>query len=544
MRQSPHRMRVWSLLLLVLGSPWATAQTSPRIQIPPSAVADLAEMGGVINQGRELEGEKRWSEALRYYRAALKSNPGQAFLRERMDAVKSHVDVARRYADKSFVASVADSSRQQSLAMLNEILGKIDRYYVNRPSWSRIVERGVRQLESSLQNTEFCRIHNLSDRGHSETSHYIAELRAEFANRIFRSRHDAYWAADHAAQLGQQRIGIRPTAIVLEFASAASYADDYSTFLTPAQLDETFSQIEGSFVGLGVELKVDQRTLLIVHVIEGGPADEVGLRDGDRIVGVGGQSTVQLGAEKAADMLRGEAGSAVRIEVQSRETRRSIQVTRRRVDVPSVERVQILDRQKGVGYFHLTNFQKTTGRDVNEALWALHRQGMRSLIIDLRGNPGGLLPASVNVADKFLASGLIVSTRGRSAGEDADFTAHSPGTWDTPLYVLIDGDSASASEILAGAIHDHRRGIVIGQRSYGKGSVQGIFRLNHDIGIRLTTAKFFSPSGQAISGVGIQPDVAVEMVARVSPDGTTLPLVEDPVIRAGLNLAQRNLAQR
>jgi carboxyl-terminal processing protease len=109
---------------------------------------------------------------------------------------------------------------------------------------------------------------------------------------------------------------------------------------------------------------------------------------------------------------------------------------------------------------------------------------------------------------------------------------------------LIDGDSASASEILAGAIHDHRRGIVIGQRSYGKGSVQGIFRLNHDIGIRLTTAKFFSPSGQAISGVGIQPDVAVEMVARVSPDGTTLPLVEDPVIRAGLNLAQRNLAQR
>jgi carboxyl-terminal processing protease len=331
---------------------------------------------------------------------------------------------------------------------------------------------------------------------------------------------------------------------VLEFASAASYADDYSTFLTPAQLDETFSQIEGSFVGLGIELKVDQRTLLIVHVIEGGPADEVGIRDGDRIVGVGGQSTVQLGAEKAADMLRGEAGTAVRIEVQSRETRRSIQVTRRRVDVPSVERVQILDRQNGVGYFHLTNFQKTTGRDVNEALWTLHRQGMRSLIIDLRGNPGGLLPASVNVADKFLASGLIVSTRGRSAGEDADFTAHSPGTWDTPLYVLIDGDSASASEILAGAIHDHRRGIVIGQRSYGKGSVQGIFRLNHDIGIRLTTAKFFSPSGQAISGVGIQPDVAVEMVARVSPDGTTLPLVEDPVIRAGLNLAQRNLAQR
>jgi carboxyl-terminal processing protease len=537
-------MRLWSLLLLLVGTPWAASQTTLRIQIPPSAVADLTEISGVIIQGRELEGEKRWSEALRYYRDALKSNPGQTFLLERMNAVKAHVDVARRYADPSFLDALLGSSRQQSLAMLNEILGKLDTYYVHRPSWSRVVERGVRQLESSLQNAEFCRHHQLSIHDDDATASYLAELRREFSNRVFRSRHDVSWAADHAARLGQQRIGIDPSAVVLEFASAASYADDYSTFLTPAQLDETFSQIEGSFIGLGVELKIDQRTLLIVHVIEGGPADEAGIRDGDRIVGVDRRSTVQLGAEKAADMLRGEQGTAVWIDLKSADRYRSIQVTRRRIEVPSVERVQILDRQFGVGYFHLTNFQKTTSRDVNEALWTLHRQGMRSLIIDLRGNPGGLLPASVDVADKFISSGLIVSTRGRSAGEDADFVAHAAGTWDTPLYVLIDGDSASASEILAGAIHDHRRGVLVGQKSYGKGSVQGIFRLNHDIGIRLTTAKFYSPSGQAISGKGVQPDVAVEIVARVNLNGESLPLIEDPVIRAGLNLARRDLSQR
>ena len=139
---------------------------------------------------------------------------------------------------------------------------------------------------------------------------------------------------------------------------------------------------------------------------------------------------------------------------------------------------------------------------------------MRALIVDVRGNPGGLLNASVEVADKFLATGTIVSTRGRSAREDFDYQAHSVGTWRVPLIVLIDGDSASASEIFAGAIHDHRRGTVVGQRSYGKGSVQGIFPLSrYKSGIRLTTAKFYSPSGQPISHHGVTPNVVVPRAA-------------------------------
>lgn len=571
MRQATSRTCLWATLLTLLSfaaqshsahaqsrfQGYAFERATPtralpsgdeqrRIQIHPESLrqpagqnaVDVAEIFGVVEQGRALEGERRWNEALRYYRDALKANPGQSLLRERLEVVRSQVDVSRRYVDDSYLGAIRESSRERALSMLNEILLKIDIYYVHRPSWSSIIERGVQQLESALHNSSFVSHHRV-DASSPAAVNFAAELRREFAKRSLRSRQDASWAADYAAYLGQRRLGIPPAAIILEFASAASSIDDYSAFLTPAQLDETFSQIEGNFVGLGVELKVDRQSLLIVHVIEGGPAFEAGIRDGDRIVAVDGQTTIKAGAEAVADMLRGPEGSVTKVAVETNGNQRTLDVTRRRVDVPSVERVQIIDPATGLGYFRLTNFQKTTSRDVNDALWKLHRMGMRSLVIDLRGNPGGLLPASVQVADKFLSQGLIVSTRGRSDGEDADYKAHSNGTWTLPLYVLIDKDSASASEIFAGAIRDHGRGVIVGERSYGKGSVQGIFRLNNKIGIRLTTAKFYSPSGRAISNHGVLPNVQVEMVARVSPEGNVLQLQEDPAIRAAVSLAQK-----
>src|SRR5690606_32701021 len=144
------------------------------------------------------------------------------------------------------------------------------------------------------------------------------------------------------------------------------------------------------------------------------------------------------------------------------------QLRRQQVEVPSVDRVHIIDQDRGIGYFKITCFQKTTTRDLDAALWQLHRDGMRSLIVDLRGNPGGLLTSSVEIADKFVQDGKIVSTRGRDPREDFDYSAHRAGTWHVPLVVLIDGDSASASEIFAGAIRDHRRGAIVGERSYGK----------------------------------------------------------------------------
>src|SRR5690606_5277822 len=274
------------------------------------------------------------------------------------------------------------------------------------------------------------------------------------------------------------------------------------------QLDEVFSQIEGNFVGLGIELKAADQSLLIVHVITGGPAHEAGMEPGDRIIEVSGRSTEDISTDEAACMRKGPGRSEVEVRIRRNDKELVLKMKRRRVEVPSIDGARIVDPELGVGYFRLTSFQKTTSRDLDAALWELHRQGMRSLIIDLRGNPGGLLSTSVEIADKFVEQGTIVSTRGRNAQEDFNYTAHKAGTWRVPLVVLIDGDSASASEILAGAIRDNRRGTVVGETSYGKGSVQGIFPLAAaELGGRLTTAQWYTPSSKAITGNGVATDV-------------------------------------
>lgn len=250
-------------------------------------------------------------------------------------------------------------------------------------------------------------------------------------------------------------------------------------------------------------------------------AEKAGIRDGDRITAVDGQATSSLSTDEAASLLTGEEGSLVKVVVTTpAQAPRELTVRRASVEVPSLEGVKIIDPVKGVAYVKIPAFQKTTPTDLENALWDLHKQGMRSLILDLRGNPGGLLTASVEVADKFIADGGIVSTKGRSEPENFSYRAHRPGTWRVPLVVLIDGDSASASEIFAGAIKDSGRGKVVGTRSYGKGSVQGIFPLGKTgAGARLTTAKFYSPLGHVISNVGVTPDIDVRNFTVATNEG-------------------------
>ena len=350
--------------------------------------------------------------------------------------------------------------------------------------------------------------------------------------------------ASDVALLMERQVGLQQSAVILEFVtSAAGGLDNYSAYLTGNQLRDVYSQIEGNFVGLGVELRADQGALLIVHVIPGSPAEKAGIRKGDRIVAVDGQTTSSLSTDEAAALLTGEEGSWVQVTAYAPgQQSRVMRVRREHVDVPSLEGVKIVDPDFGVAYVRVPAFQKTTSRDLEAALWELHRQGMRSLVLDLRGNPGGLLTASVEVADKFLTQGNIVSTRGRSSQEDLNYQAHYGGTWRVPLVVLIDGDSASASEIFAGAIKDNNRGLLIGDRSYGKGSVQGIFPLGYaGSGIRLTTAKFFSPSGQAISHHGVVPDrkVKAHLAARPTDQGLVIePTAQDAALNKAIEAAR------
>jgi carboxyl-terminal processing protease len=215
-----------------------------------------------------------------------------------------------------------------------------------------------------------------------------------------------------------------------------------------------------------------------------------------------------------------------------------VTVRREHVEVPSVENVRMLDVAAGVAYLKITSFQKTTAADLEAALRRLDVAGMRSLVIDLRGNPGGLLSAAVDVSDLFLERGLVVATRG------FNYSATRSGTWRMPLVVVIDGDSASSSEIFAGAMRDHGRATLVGTRTYGKGSIQGIFPLEvGGVGMRLTTAKFFSPKGLPYSRVGVDPDMQVQAVARPAA-GVFVAQASDPFLDAAMEAARRNVAAR
>jgi carboxyl-terminal processing protease len=508
-----------------------------------------AEIGELLRYGRQLEVESRWGEAVTYYEDAVRQFPGDRSLQRRFENCRLHFDLGRRYGDRSFRDLVGRLSLAEALDVLDELLLKVQAHYVESPDWKEFIEDGTNALEVALSEPVFVDRH-CPDVDGKRLDEFRVHLRRALGPMIVQTRSDARRAAGTAAQMAYEHLGIAPSTVVLEYACGlASSLDSYSTYLTPSQLTEVYSQIEGNFVGLGIELKADGGALMIVRVIPGSPAEQAGILAGDRITAVDGNSTEQLTTDEAANLLQGTVGSVADLVVYSPgQQPRQVRVRRRQIEVPSVEDAQILDRSQGVAYFKLICFQKTTTRDVDATLWKLYRKGMRSLIIDLRGNPGGLLTTSVEVADKFVGRGVIVSTRGRAVQEDFTYVAHEAGTWRVPLVLIIDKNSASAAEIFAGAIRDHRRGTIVGSRSYGKGSVQGIFPLNSTTaGVRLTTAKFYSPNGHPYSLVGVQPDLVVHQVARPI-DGAapmTITLVDqDPAVTAALQAARQLTAQR
>ena len=496
----------------------------------------------VCDSNRTIAGAK----PLTHYEDAIRLHRGNDSIRQRHDLAKIHYSLERRYNDRSFLHSVNSLNRRQALSLYTELLQKTNSHYVNTPPWRQLASRGVQAVEVALEDRDFLAANELaiSPEQLGQVRNAMVQLLRQ--QNINNSR-EVVQFADQVAQVVKQRVGLKASATLLEFVTAAANGlDNYSSYLTADQLREVYSQIEGNFVGLGVELKADNGALLIVHVIPGSPAERAGILADDRIVAVDGKSTVEMSTDEAASMLTGAEGSWVRVSVYTPGKHpRVLNVRREHVEVPSLEDVKIIDPDYGIAYVRIPTFQKTTSRDLEAALWDLHRKKMKSLILDLRGNPGGLLTSSVEVADKFLTQGNIVSTRGRSPQEDFNYQAHYGGTWRVPLVVLIDGDSASASEIFAAAIKDNERGMIVGETSFGKGSVQGIFPLGYaGAGIRLTTAKFYSPLNVPISNRGVSPTERPQVVAR--PVGANIGGAagqqEDEILQRGIEAARSRLA--
>jgi len=288
--------------------------------------------------------------------------------------------------------------------------------------------------------------------------------------------------------------------------------DPHSSFLDPDSYKEMQVETSGSFGGLGIEITLRDDVLTVVSPIEGTPAYRAGLLTGDRIVKIDGLVTKDMQLPDAVKRMRGKPGTKVTVTVvrEGWTEPKDFDITREQIRVQSVRSA---DLGGGIAYVKLRQFQEQSPGDMAAALEKASKSGMKALVLDLRGNPGGLLTAAVEVTEEFIDDGkLVVYTEGRVRNQNMRFSAHAKKSYpNLPMVVLVNQGSASASEIVAGALQDWGRAIVVGTQTFGKGSVQTIIPLSDGSGLRLTTAKYFTPKGRSIHGKGITPDIVVEI---------------------------------
>lgn len=297
--------------------------------------------------------------------------------------------------------------------------------------------------------------------------------------------------------------------------------DPHSSFLPPEAFEELQVDTQGEFGGIGIEITMQKGILTVISPIEGTPAYEAGIRAGDHIIKVDGESTQDMALWEAVKKMRGTKGTQVVITVFRKDAPEPIDFDLTRAIIP-IDSVRFMALKPGYGYVWITSFRQNTTKELKAALEELESGDtpLKGLVLDLRYNPGGLLDQSVSVADLFLETGAIVSIKGRAKGVKEFKARPNEVKRDYPMVVLINGGSASASEIVAGALQDQKRALILGTTSFGKGSVQTVERLPDGFGLKLTIARYYTPSGRAIQAEGIKPDIQVKQQILEQEDPT------------------------
>ena len=286
--------------------------------------------------------------------------------------------------------------------------------------------------------------------------------------------------------------------------------DPYSAYMSPEMLKEMQTETSGEFGGLGIEVSMEAGVVKVISPIDSSPADRIGVKAGDYIVKINDEQVQGKTLSEAVDLMRGPVGSGIEITVRRRGVKKALtfKITREIIEIASVKSKTIDEK---IGYIRLTSFNENSGDQIKSIIKKFTKnQKIESYILDLRNNPGGLLSQAIRISDFFLDNGEIVSTKGRKKSENRKWFAKSGDIINgKTLLVLINYGSASASEIVAGALKNHKRAILIGETTYGKGSVQSIIPLKNKGAIRLTISKYYLPSGKSISEVGITPDIEI-----------------------------------
>ncbi len=450
--------------------------------------------------------------------------------------------VAYRYSSPVTARFLRATSPQTALKFYRESMQLIDARHLKPTSYQTRVNRAIQNLKLAVELPSFRQANGLNYTN-SSARRFQADIDRFASSRTVRSANDAITMMYGVANIGKRSINLPATTVAMELVyGAVESLGKYSTFIPSEPTVRPSASLEDHVVGIGVEIKTDEDGILVIKPIRNGPAEKAGLKPGDIITSISNRPLAGKSLDYAVDLIKGQVGTTITMAVSRNGNRPvTIRMTRARVRVFSVSDVKMIDTRNGVGYIKLDKFAEASDAEMDQALWKLYREGMQSLVFDLRGNPGGLLTTAISLSNKFIPEGGIVSTKGRNSSDNSNESATYAKTWKIPLVVLVDGNSASASEIFAAAIQDNKRGLIVGRKSYGKGTVQTHFPLRSVRGnLKLTTALFYSPSGRKMAGAGVTPDVRVQEVRK----GQFVRLEDDRDVEMALRIANsRELEQ-
>jgi len=320
--------------------------------------------------------------------------------------------------------------------------------------------------------------------------------------------------------------------------------DPYTRFMDPKQYQALTSQTSGELSGIGIRLEINQKTkvLTVVEPIENSPAIKAGIQSGDQILAINGKATKGLSVEGASNLIRGEVGTKITLQISRGSQRLSLSMVRARIELPAVRSTLKQEGSRRVGYIRLSEFSSHAAEQMKRAIQELTRQNVEGFVLDLRGNPGGLLQSSIEISRMWMNQGAIVRTVDRK-GHNEDIAANQTALTQLPLVVLVDGNSASSSEILTGALKDNGRAVIVGSQTFGKALVQSVHSLSDGSGLAVTIAHYYTPNGTDISHKGIAPDVPIDLTEgdrrRLVSNPKLLATQEDPqYVRAIATLQQ------
>lgn len=481
------------------------------------------QIRSALNQAEEYEKKSQWEEARQIYESLLgQPDPGLK-IRARYHQVMRRCWQARRPTDLSYRKEVLSLEYAQALRLHNVITkelldGSIEK---NALDPTKLFHKGLEELDAALSDPLFLDLHVPADK-RGFVPEFRAMLKKTWGNKAAMSRKEAAKHIGDLAMAAEIQLNLNATVAIMEMACGACYAiDEYTVYLTPNQLRELMQTLapRTEAIGVGLVLTIRESRIVVQRVIPNGPADRSDdVKVNDEIISVNKKAVTDLPLQMVRAMLEGPAGSMVEIELLTPgETVRSIALPRQRPLNPDLLAYSLMAPNSAIGVLKINHFAESTAQDIQDALAELSaKNGIKSLIVDLRGNGGGIFDVAIDAAGQFLSTGIITSTVNQDTKQSKIYHAKNPKAVTLPLVVLVDGDTASAAEVLAGALKDNDRAILIGQTTFGKGCTQRVLKLPNALGgvptggMKLTVERLFSPKGTAYSGRGVVPHFLIE----------------------------------